>query len=85
MTKPYGEDPNVEFFTYSAFLVLSNRVFAGVFALIVATLKKESLRNVAPLYTYMLVALSNAMATFCQYEALKFVRFVTYNILSKYH
>lgn len=74
MTKPYGDEPNVDYFTFSGFLVLSNRLFAGCYGLAMANIKKETIMNIAPLYTYFMVAVSNAIATFCQYEALKFVR-----------
>merc|ERR1712039_906820 len=37
--------------------------------------KRESLRNSAPLWKYLAISLSNVGATWCQYEALKFVAF----------
>ncbi len=36
---------------------------------------KEELRPVAPPYAYAAISLSNVVATFCQYEALKHVSF----------
>ena len=75
MTIPYGESTNAEIFKYSGLLVLSNRVIAFLYALGMTIKKKESILQVqAPIYTYALVALSNFVATYCQYEALKFVR-----------
>lgn len=37
--------------------------------------KASELKPVAPFYTYVLVSLSNIVATWCQYEALKYVTF----------
>lgn len=79
MTKPYGVDENgvKVFFTVSAFLVLNNRVVTMVMAVILAIWNGESTVPMAPLYTYFGVSISNFVATFCQYEALKFVSFPT--------
>jgi len=79
MTKPYGqdEDGNDVFFTVSAFLVLNNRVVTMVMAIVLAIWNGESTVPVAPLYTYFGVSVSNFIATFCQYEALKYVSFPT--------
>jgi len=41
------------------------------------TWRGESLRPSAPLYTYAAISLSNVVATWCQYEALKYVSFPT--------
>jgi len=40
-------------------------------------MQRESLRNVAPLSAYLSISVSNTGATFCQYEALKYVSFPT--------
>jgi len=80
MTTPYDEDPATEtkeFFRDSTFLVLSNRLFAAFFAIIMVLRRGESIKNVAPLHKYAGVSLSNFCATWCQYEALKFVNFPT--------
>ncbi|EGG24894.1 hypothetical protein DFA_03139 [Cavenderia fasciculata] len=79
MNYPYGEDDNGEpiYFTDSTFIVLSNRVCAAIIAVIIVVYRGESLRNVAPLHKYFGVALSNFCATWCQYEALKYVNFPT--------
>jgi adenosine 3'-phospho 5'-phosphosulfate transporter B2 len=71
MSEPYDG----EFFKVSVFLVLCNRLVAIVYALMMATMKKEELGNKAPLYKYILVSMSNVAATVCQYEALKYVSF----------
>jgi len=64
-----------ERFSSSVFLVLMNRLVALVFAVITAILHGESLRNVAPLWKYVAVSVSNVYASACQYEALKYVSF----------
>jgi adenosine 3'-phospho 5'-phosphosulfate transporter B2 len=38
-------------------------------------MKGESYKNVAPLWKYLAISFSNVAATFCQYEALKWVSF----------
>jgi len=75
MTQSYGETE--EMFTYSAFLVLNNRSFAIITAICMLLYKQESLRNVAPLSRYFFISFSNVSATYCQYEALKYVSFPT--------
>merc|ERR1719387_3237159 len=71
MAMPYG----TEYFTYSIFLVLLNRVFAAGFAFAMVLANGESLKSTPPLWKYALVSISNVAATTCQYEALKFVSF----------
>jgi adenosine 3'-phospho 5'-phosphosulfate transporter B2 len=66
-----------EYFRSSAFLVLNNRVIAVLIAIIMLCIRSESLRNKAPIHKFALVSVSNTVATFCQYEALKYVSFPT--------
>mmetsp|Transcript_20188 Transcript_20188/g.77300 ORF Transcript_20188/g.77300 Transcript_20188/m.77300 type:complete len:340 (+) Transcript_20188:74-1093(+) len=75
MTMPWGDDG--EMFTYSAYLVLSNRVVALTMAACILLYNGQSLQNSAPLHKYFFVSISNFAATFCQYEALKYVTFPT--------
>lgn len=75
MTMPWGDDG--EMFTYSAYLVLSNRVVALAVAASILLYNGQSLRNTAPLHKYFFISISNFAATFCQYEALKYVTFPT--------
>ncbi|KAF2069263.1 hypothetical protein CYY_009416 [Polysphondylium violaceum] len=78
MGVPYQNEEGEEaYFTDSTFLVLSNRVFAALLAVVIVLQRGESLKNVAPLQKYFGVALSNFCATWCQYEALKYVNFPT--------
>eukprot|EP00428_Durinskia_dybowskii_P028344 CAMPEP_0170232300 /NCGR_PEP_ID=MMETSP0116_2-20130129/15890_1 /TAXON_ID=400756 /ORGANISM="Durinskia baltica, Strain CSIRO CS-38" /LENGTH=366 /DNA_ID=CAMNT_0010483083 /DNA_START=73 /DNA_END=1173 /DNA_ORIENTATION=+ len=71
MSEPYG----TEFFRASVFLVLCNRLVAIVYALGMILAKREELANKAPLWKYLVIAFSNVAATWCQYEALKYVSF----------
>lgn len=71
MAEPYGE----EYFDISVFLVLCNRAVAVLFAIIMIAVKREQVTNMAPIWKYCLISLSNVGATWCQYEALKFVSF----------
>jgi len=79
MTAPYknsdlnGEE---EFFSSSAFLVLMNRIISLVTSLAFMFAKKESFAAVAPYWCYAVVSFCNIAATFCQYEALKFLKLV---------
>jgi len=75
MAHPFGEEG--EYFTYSAFLVLSNRIVAASIAIGMLMYRKESVQNVAPIYKYFGISISNTVATVCQYEALKYVSFPT--------
>lgn len=76
MTQPWGPPPG-EMFTYSAYLVLSNRIVAMVVAIAVLMYNGDSLMNTAPLHKYFSISISNFCATYCQYEALKYVTFPT--------
>merc|ERR1719254_244573 len=71
MDQPYGG----EMFLWSAFLVLWNRFFAVLYAVIMATSKSEGFAPAAPWWKFLAVSLSNVFASMCQYEALKFVSF----------
>mmetsp|Transcript_85513 Transcript_85513/g.227175 ORF Transcript_85513/g.227175 Transcript_85513/m.227175 type:complete len:370 (-) Transcript_85513:25-1134(-) len=73
MSEPY--DGTSEFFRVSVFLVLCNRIVAIVYAVVMVSLKGESFVNSAPIWKYLAISLSNVAATWCQYEALKYVSF----------
>jgi len=79
MDTPYGSDEagNPVYFEETTFLVFSNRVFAAVVAMAILLYRRESLRPKAPLINYVGVSGSNFCATYCQYEALKYVNFPT--------
>jgi len=63
------------FFTVSAFLVLCNRLVNSAFAAGMMTVSGENKYNEAPLWKYLVISLSNVLASTCQYEALKYVSF----------
>eukprot|EP00435_Cladocopium_sp_Y103_P049329 s488_g14.t2 len=71
MSQPYDG----EMFPDSVFLVFCNRFFAIWFGLIMVNVKGEDWKLKAPVWRYMVVSLSNVLATTCQYEALKYVSF----------
>eukprot|EP00928_Gymnodinium_smaydae_P099816 TRINITY_DN9636_c0_g1_i2.p1 TRINITY_DN9636_c0_g1~~TRINITY_DN9636_c0_g1_i2.p1 ORF type:complete len:383 (-),score=52.84 TRINITY_DN9636_c0_g1_i2:297-1382(-) len=71
MTIPYD---GVVFKT-SVFMVLCNRLWAVMYACLMVKKNGESYQNVAPLWKYLAISFSNVAATFCQYEALKWVSF----------
>jgi len=75
MTQPYGEEKAI--FGTSAYLVLNNRLVAMMIALAIMKYRREGVKNQAPIFNYSAISLSNTFATFCQYEALKYVSFPT--------
>jgi adenosine 3'-phospho 5'-phosphosulfate transporter B2 len=72
MAQPYSGG---EFFKYSLFLVLCNRIVAIAFCLTMIKSAGEHWLPVAPLWKYFVVSLSIVCASTCQYEALKYVSF----------
>eukprot|EP00405_Crypthecodinium_cohnii_P012648 CAMPEP_0206425674 /NCGR_PEP_ID=MMETSP0324_2-20121206/3930_1 /ASSEMBLY_ACC=CAM_ASM_000836 /TAXON_ID=2866 /ORGANISM="Crypthecodinium cohnii, Strain Seligo" /LENGTH=366 /DNA_ID=CAMNT_0053890497 /DNA_START=49 /DNA_END=1149 /DNA_ORIENTATION=+ len=76
MTIPYTDTQgNAQRFGYSVFLIFLNRLFAVVFAMLMARKNGEELTNMAPIWKYLIVSASNVFASSCQYEALKHVSF----------
>lgn len=75
MTRPYGEGVDEEFFKFSVFLVLNNRLLAVCAAACILVAIKGNVRPVAPIQSYAMVSASNVVATTCQYETLKYVSF----------
>lgn len=71
MSQPYDG----AMFGDSVFLVFCNRFLAIWFGLFMAKVKGEEWKLNAPVWRYMVVSLSNVLATTCQYEALKYVSF----------
>jgi len=79
MTKTYG-DPG-EYFEYSGFLILCNRLVSVIFSICVMLYNKESFKAIAPHYSYATISLCNLAATFCQYEALRYLSFPLQTVL----
>eukprot|EP01102_Stenamoeba_stenopodia_P021949 TRINITY_DN8978_c0_g1_i2.p1 TRINITY_DN8978_c0_g1~~TRINITY_DN8978_c0_g1_i2.p1 ORF type:complete len:339 (-),score=46.63 TRINITY_DN8978_c0_g1_i2:156-1172(-) len=75
MTQPYGEEEI--YFKSSAYLVLNNRIVAMILAIVIMRFRGESLVNAAPIHKCASISVSNTLATYCQYEALKYVSFPT--------
>lgn len=71
MQEPFGG----ERFKYSLLLVLFNRLITVAVAAFLLVTSGQDLRPVAPPQAYAAVSVSNVVATFCQYEALKHVSF----------
>lgn len=72
MSRPFGDEK----FTYSLFLVFCNRILACLIAVVALAVQGASAKPVAPVYSYAAVSVSNVVATFCQYEALKYLIFI---------
>ena len=75
MTTPWEEGGPL--FKQSAYLVLSNRIIAVIVSASLLWYTNGSFQAVAPFYSYFGISISNTIATFCQYEALKYVSFPT--------
>jgi len=75
MTRPYGDEQ--AYFRNSAYLVLNNRIISVLIAVILIYYKQEPIGPLAPVIKFSAVSISNTIATFCQYEALKYVSFPT--------
>lgn len=77
MTVPYGKTDSFEgeMFKTSVFLVFCNRIVAILYASGMTHFKKEEFSPKAPLWKYLAISFSNVAATWCQYEALKWVSF----------
>ena len=75
MSQPYSDNGKDEFFSYSVFLVLSNRVLGCLMAAVILAITKGNVTPVAGIHRYAVVSLSNVVATTCQYEALKYLSF----------
>ena len=76
MTRPYETDETgQEYFKFSVFLVLSNRLLSCLMALGILAYSRGNVQPVAGIHRYCAVSLSNVIATYCQYEALKYVSF----------
>mmetsp|Transcript_10348 Transcript_10348/g.26543 ORF Transcript_10348/g.26543 Transcript_10348/m.26543 type:complete len:354 (-) Transcript_10348:310-1371(-) len=73
MVEPFGDEGDR--FKYSLFLVLCNRLTTMSVAIIAALIYGEGIKPIAPIWNYAAVSVSNVVATFCQYEALKYVSF----------
>lgn len=77
MTRAYGTGNHKEVFPYSAFLVLCNRLLTVAILAVHSRAYGLSFMPVAPIQSYCMVSASNMLSTLCQYEALKYVSFVT--------
>jgi solute carrier family 35 (adenosine 3'-phospho 5'-phosphosulfate transporter), member B2 len=75
MSQPYTDGTKDEFFSYSVFLVLSNRCLGCLMAAGILISTGGNAKPVAGIHKYALVSLSNVVATTCQYEALKYLSF----------
>lgn len=73
MRVPYGEEK--EYFRYSLFIVLCNRVLTVAVSSILLLNQRKAIAPAAPMYKYGAVSISNILTTTCQYEALKYVSF----------
>lgn len=78
MQTPYDYD----IFSHTAFIVFCNRISYIAFGVLLTLVKGESFENHAPLWKYFIISLSNLIASYSQYEALKYVSF-TVQMLGK--
>merc|ERR1719174_1303521 len=62
-------------FTVSAYLVFCNRVVNVLYASTMIGINNEDFQAKAPIWKYLVISISNVLATTCQYECLKYVSF----------
>merc|ERR1719375_1558868 len=62
-------------FTVSAYLVFCNRVVNVLYASTMIGINNENFQAKAPMWKYLVISISNVLATTCQYECLKYVSF----------
>merc|ERR1719271_670577 len=62
-------------FTVSAYLVVCNRVVNVLYASTMIGINNENFQAKAPMWKYLVISISNVLASTCQYEALKYVSF----------
>merc|ERR1719331_539233 len=62
-------------FTVSAYLGFCNRVVNVLYASTMIGINNENFQAKAPMWKYLVISISNVLATTCQYEALKYVSF----------
>lgn len=74
MTVGFGPNKS-ELFEHSIFLVLCNRLCTCVLAFAYIAASEPSIVPAAPWHSYASVSCSNVIATYMQYEALKYVSF----------
>eukprot|EP00879_Flechtneria_rotunda_P028066 GHRR01030144.1.p1 GENE.GHRR01030144.1~~GHRR01030144.1.p1 ORF type:complete len:305 (+),score=36.98 GHRR01030144.1:172-1086(+) len=77
MTRGWGGGDSHEHFPHSAFLVLCNRLLTVLVLVVHMVACGHSCTLTAPVKSYCMVSASNMVSTLCQYEALKYVSFVT--------
>eukprot|EP01094_Clydonella_sp_ATCC50884_P027990 TRINITY_DN8279_c0_g1_i1.p1 TRINITY_DN8279_c0_g1~~TRINITY_DN8279_c0_g1_i1.p1 ORF type:complete len:345 (-),score=86.27 TRINITY_DN8279_c0_g1_i1:8-1042(-) len=75
MTTSFVYNGVEEKFEYSAFIVFVNRITTILSALAVICFRGGSIGYQLEPWKYAIIALSNTVATFCQYEALKYLSF----------
>eukprot|EP01024_Parvocaulis_polyphysoides_P015450 TRINITY_DN16743_c0_g2_i1.p1 TRINITY_DN16743_c0_g2~~TRINITY_DN16743_c0_g2_i1.p1 ORF type:complete len:410 (-),score=30.66 TRINITY_DN16743_c0_g2_i1:401-1453(-) len=71
MTVQFGD----EYFSYSLFLVLCNRIATCFSALAVLLYRGQRIAPSAPLHKYAMISFANVVATTAQYETLKYLNF----------
>lgn len=71
-----------EYFAGSTSLVLYNRVFGVLFALVMSFVMSEEMACTAPMWKYVFISVTAVAASICQYEALKYISF-TVQMLGK--
>jgi len=73
-----------EYFTYSYFLVFSNRLWTFVMSGLLMLYIKPHASKSTVIYEYSFPAISNMLSSWCQYEALKFVTFPAQTIFKSF-
>ena len=73
-----------EFFTYSYFLVFSNRLWTLIFSSFLMWYLKPRLSRSTIIYEYSFPSISNMLSSWCQYEALRYVSFPATTLMKSF-
>ena len=73
-----------DFFTYSYFLVFSNRLWTLIFSSFLMFYLKPRLSRSTIIYEYSFPSISNMLSSWCQYEALRYVSFPATTLMKSF-
>ncbi len=73
-----------DYFTYSYFLVFSNRLWTLIFSSFLLWKLKPRLSRSTVIYEYSFPSISNMLSSWCQYEALRYVSFPATTLMKSF-
>mmetsp|Transcript_11640 Transcript_11640/g.29449 ORF Transcript_11640/g.29449 Transcript_11640/m.29449 type:complete len:546 (+) Transcript_11640:87-1724(+) len=73
-----------DYFTYSYFLVFSNRLWTLIFSSFLMWKLKPRLSRSTVIYEYSFPSISNMLSSWCQYEALRYISFPATTLMKSF-